>query len=339
MSDREITVVAECSDGAIADVSLELLSKARDLAGKLDARVSTIIMGKNVKDLAEEAFAYGSDVVCVADRDELADYCSTAYAHVACRIIEERKPEVVLYGATHQGRDLAPRVASELKAGLTADCTALEVGDYTDPSTKKEYRNLLFQIRPAFGGSIMATIVCPDARPQMSTVREGVMLLGQADRSRTGELIEFSGTIGPELLTTKVIERKTEDRKVNLKSADIIVSGGVGVGSAEGFHLIRELAAVLGGEVGASRAAVDAGYIPKAHQVGQTGTTVRPKLYIAVGLSGSIQHRAGMEDAGTIIAINTDPEAPIFSVAHYGIIGDLHEVIPMMISAAKASGG
>lgn len=339
MSGREVMVVAECLDGRVADVSLELISKASALAEKLGAGVSVVLMGKGVTPLAGEAFAYGCDVVCLADREELGDFCSTTCAHVVCHFVGERGPEVVLYGATHRGRDLAPRVASKLKAGLTADCTALEIGDFKDPSTKKEYKNLLMQVRPAFGGSIIATIVCPEARPQMATVREGVMVMGEPETGRSGEIVEFTGKIGKELLTTKVLERKTEAKKVNLKGAAVIVSGGVGVGSRNGFKLIRDFAKVLGGEVGASRAAVDAGHIEKDHQVGQTGTTVRPKLYIAAGISGSIQHQAGMSESGTIVAINTDPEAPMLSIAHYGIIGDLKEVIPKMIESAKASGG
>lgn len=339
MRGREIMVVAECLDGRIADVSLELISKASALADKLDAGVSTVLMGKGVAGLAKDAFAYGCDVVCLADREELGNFYSTAYAHVVCRFVEERTPEIVLYGATHRGRDLAPRVASRLRTGLTADCTGLEIGDFKDPSTKTEYKNLLIQMRPAFGGSIIATIVCPEARPQMATVREGVMVMGEPEAGRFGQVVELTGKIGKDLLATKVLERKTEAKRVNLKGAPVIVSGGSGVGSRDNFNLIHDLARVLRGEVGASRAAVDAGYVEKDHQVGQTGTTVRPKLYIAAGISGSIQHQAGMSEAGTIVAINTDPEAPIFSIAHYGIVGDLKDVIPKMIEAARASGG
>ncbi len=339
MSGREVMVVAECRDGRIADISLELFSKASHLAGELGGSVSAVLMGDGVASFADSAFTYGCNVVCVADRKELRDYSSMAYAAMVCHFVKERDPEIVIYGATHQGRDLAPRVASQLKTGLTADCTALEIGDYTDPSSRIEHKNLLLQIRPAFGGSILATIVCSHNRPQMATVREGVMVMDAPDETRSGEVVEFEGDISSDLLVTKVIERKTEEKKVDLKGAPVIVSGGVGVGSRDGFKLVKDLARVLGGEVGASRAAVDAGYIGKDHQVGQTGTTVRPKLYIAAGISGSIQHQAGMAESGVIVAINMDPEAPIFSVAHYGIVGDLNDVIPMMISAAKASGG
>jgi len=339
VSDREVMIVAEVQEGRIADVSLELIGKGADLASKLGARVSAVIAGEGVSSLAQDAVAHGCDVVCVADRPELADYCTTSYAAVVCHFVNTRSPEVVIYGATPQGRDLAPRVASKLKAGLTADCTGLDIGDWKDPATKKEYKNLLLQTRPAFGGSIIATIVCPDARPQMSTVREGVMIMGESDPSRTGEVVEFDGEIPADLLTTKVLDRKTEAKRVNLKGANIVVSGGMGVGSRDDFKLIHRLAKALGGVVGASRAAVDSGFIEKDHQVGQTGTTVRPKLYIAAGISGSIQHQAGMHESSCIIAINIDPEAPIFHLAHYGIVGDLKEVVPRMIEAAKASGG
>jgi electron transfer flavoprotein alpha subunit len=250
-------------------------------------------------------------------------------------LITSTQPQVVLFGATPCGRDLAPRLASQLQAGLTADCTNLLIGDYTSRRTEQEYKNLLLQVRPAFGGNIIATIVCPETRPQMATVREGVMRLATPDYTRTGEVVRLDVSLDDSDLVIQVLERVKAERKVNLKGASVIVSGGAGVGSKEGFQLIAELADVLGGVVGASRAAVDAGYVGREHQVGQTGTTVRPKLYVACGISGAVQHRAGMAEAKKIIAINKDPDAPIFSIAHYGIVGDLHEVIPRMIKVYK----
>ncbi len=240
-----------------------------------------------------------------------------------------------MYGATAMGRDLAPRVASELRAGMTADCTDLDIADVADPRTKVTHKNLLLQIRPAFGGNIIATIVNYDWWPQMATVREGVVALESPNESRKGKVIREDVEIAEALMAVRLIERHIEPRKVNLKGARVIVAGGGGVGSKENFHVIHELAGVIGGAVGASRAAVDSGYIAKEHQVGQTGTTVRPALYIAAGISGAVQHRAGMEESAKIIAINSDAQAPIFSVAHYGIVGDLNKVIPLMIKALR----
>jgi electron transfer flavoprotein alpha subunit len=235
----------------------------------------------------------------------------------------------VLYGATTTGRDVAPRIASQLRVGLTADCTDLQIGDYT--FREKTYKDILYQIRPAFGGNIIATIVSPDHRPQMATVREGVMKMNAPDASKKGKVIEYSAEISDEMLVTEIVEKFQQEKTVNLKGSKIIVSGGMGVGSKENFQLIYDLAHVLGAEVGASRAAVDAGFISKDHQVGQTGTTVRPKLYMAIGISGQIQHRAGMSQSSRIVAINHDPDAPIFQIAHYGIVGDLNEVVPKFI--------
>ena len=240
-----------------------------------------------------------------------------------------------MYGATSLGRDLAPRVASAMRAGMTADCTDLEISDVIDPRTKELHAKLLLQIRPAFGGNIIATIVNYDRWPQMATVREGVMSKRDPDRARRGEVVREQVALDETHLALKLIERHVEPRKVNLKGARVIVAGGGGVGSKADFRLIHELAGVIGGAVGASRAAVDSGYIGKEHQVGQTGTTVRPALYIAAGISGAVQHRAGMEESAKIIAINKDPQAPIFSVAHYGIVGDLKKVLPMMVKALR----
>jgi electron transfer flavoprotein alpha subunit len=261
-------------------------------------------------------------------------YTPIPYSKLMIQVIKDYKPQIVLYGATTEGRDLGPRVASNLKVGLTADCTDLQIGDHTQKET--EYKDILYQIRPAFGGNIIATIVSPEKKPQMATVREGVMRMAQPNTSRKAETIKINANLGKDDFPSEIIDRIMEEKSVNLKGAQIIVSGGMGVGSKENFALIRELAQTLGAEVGASRAAVDQGFIGKEHQVGQTGTTVRPKLYIACGISGAIQHRAGMDASSRIIAINSDPEAPIFGIAHYGIVGDLNEVIPRMIKAYKA---
>ena len=335
-SDQEVWVFAEQDEGKVADVSLELTSKGRELADEVGASLAAVLLGRNVGELARELIAHGCDRVYVADHRSLERYTTLPYSRVISDIAKERGPQIVLFGASPLGRDLAPRVASRLQTGLTADCTDLQIGEYTDPKSKQAYQNLLLQIRPAFGGNIIATIVNPRHRPQMATVREGVMHLGEPDYRRKGDVVSIDVKLDDSECVVEVLERFREEKKVNLKGANVIVSGGAGVGGKSGFDLIRELAHTLGGEVGASRAAVDAGHIEKDHQVGQTGTTVRPKLYIACGISGQVQHRAGMSDAGTIVAINTDPDAPIFSIAHYGIVGDLFEVVPMMIRAYKA---
>jgi electron transfer flavoprotein alpha subunit len=257
------------------------------------------------------------------------------YAKVLTTLVEKHRPQICIVGATPIGRDLAPRVASSLRAGLTADCTDLEISDVTDPKAQVEHKNLLLQIRPAFGGNIIATIVNYDQWPQMATVREGVMPLKPPDNSRGGRVIEEKVEIDDASMALKLIQRHVEPRKVNLKGSRVIVAGGGGLGSKDNFKLVYDLAGAIGGAVGASRAAVDSGYIGKEHQVGQTGTTVRPALYIAIGISGAVQHRAGMEDSAKIVAINTDRDAPIFGIAHYGIVGDYKEVIPMMIKSIK----
>ena len=331
----DVWVFAEQEDGVLSEVALELLSKANELAAPLGSRVASFLPGHGVRALAGELIAHGSDLVYLADHEDLETYTTLPYERIGVELIREHRPEIVLFGATPVGRDLAPRIASHLRTGLTADCTDLQIGDHEDPRTKTMYKNVLYQIRPAFGGNILATIVSPEHRPQMATVREGVMSVGTPDYDRDGEVIEVSVDVPPEDKVVQVIERVRAERTVDLKRADVVVSGGYGVGDTETFRLIQELAEVLGGEVGASRASVDAGFISREHQVGQTGTTVRPKLYIACGISGAIQHRAGMQDSGKIVAINTDPNAPIFSIAHYGIVGDLSDVIPMLIKALK----
>jgi len=331
----EVWIFAEQEDGDLSEVSLELCSKARDLADRLGVRMGAVLAGWDARGLSYQLIAHGADRIYYVQDRQLEYYRTMPYARVMCQLIARHRPQVVIYGATSLGRDLAPRVASEMKAGLTADCTDLDLGDYVDPRTKAEHKNLLLQIRPAFGGNIIATIINHDRWPQMATVREGVMRLDGGDPGRTGEIVEEKVAFNDFDLAVKLVERHREQRAVNLKGARVIVAGGGGVGSRENFQLIRDLAGAIGGAVGASRAAVDSGFIGKEHQIGQTGTTVRPALYIACGISGAVQHRAGMEESAKIIAINTDKEAPIFSVAHYGVVGDLKKVIPMMIKAIK----
>ena len=338
-----------------AEVSLELLGQARVLADRLGARTGAVCAGgEPARALAPALVAAGADTVYLAVDDSLIEYLAQPYARVVTEAVRHFQPQIVLYGATTTGRDLAPRVASALRTGLTADCTDLDIGDHEIKGIA--YGDLLFQIRPAFGGNIIATIVSPEHRPQMATVREGVFRLPKPDASRHGDVVELNvervgglpgghngrptAAGGPILLddldfAVSLVRRAREEKSVDLKGARVIVAGGVGVGSAAGFKLLADLAHTVGGVVGASRAAVDAGWVSREHQVGQTGTTVRPKLYIAAGISGSVQHRAGMDQSARILAINTDPLAPIFSVAHYGIVGDLHAVVPKLIKAYR----
>lgn len=331
----EVWVFGEQEEGTLNDVSLELCGKARQLADELKVPMGAVLPGSNVKNLGKRLIAQGADRVYVVDDPRLRHYQTLPYAKAMSRLVEKHKPQIVMFGATAIGRDLAPRVASSLRAGMTADCTDLEVSDVTDPRSKELHEKLLLQIRPAFGGNIIATIVNFDRWPQMATVREGVMSMLPPDSSRAGQVIEEKIEFDETDLALRLIQRHVEPRKVNLKGARVIVAGGGGVGGKSEFKLIHDLAAAIGGAVGASRAAVDSGFIGKEHQIGQTGTTVRPALYIAAGISGAVQHRAGMEESAKIIAINKDPQAPIFSVAHYGIVGDLKKVIPMMIKSLK----
>ena len=331
----EVWVFAEQEDNQLNDVVLELCGKARELADQLGVRMGAVLPGSSVKALAKELIAYGADNVYVVDDPRLEHFQTLPYARVLTTLIAKHKPQIVMYGATPMGRDLAPRVASAMRAGMTADCTDLQISDVNDPRSGQLHKNLLLQIRPAFGGNIIATIVNFDWWPQMATVREGVMTKIDPSSSRPGKVIEEKVQIDDTEMALKLIEQHIEPRKVNLKGARVIVAGGGGVGSKADFKLIRDLAGAIGGAVGASRAAVDSGFIGKEHQVGQTGTTVRPALYIAAGISGAVQHRAGMEESAKIIAINKDPQAPIFSVAHYGIVGDLKQVIPMMIKSLR----
>lgn len=330
---RQVWVFIEQDGGNVAVVSLELLTKARELADQLDGRVGALLLGHEVGHLAETAIHHGADVVYLADHPELALYRTLPYARVVVDLVKEHQPYIVLYGATPVGRDLAPRIASACWAGLTADCTNLKIGDFE--RSGQEYKDLLYQIRPAFGGNIIATIVNPEMHPQMATVREGVMKLGNPDETRQGEVVTVVPRFQPSDLALQVLEREMRLPTCDLKGASVIVAGGMGVGSGENFRLIHELAEVLGAEVGASRAAVDAGFVSQEHQIGQTGVTVRPRLYVACGISGSVQHCAGMDQSSKIVAINTDPHAPIFQIAHYKIVGDLNEVIPRMVRAYR----
>ncbi len=335
MTDRNVWIFIEQEGGKIADLSLELLAKGQELAQTLGGQVWALLCGYQIEELAESVIQYGADHVLVADHPELEIYRTLPYTRVAADLARERQPYIFLVGASPIGRDLAPRVASTLKVGLTADCTDLQIGEYVFKKENTVYKDLLYQIRPAFGGNIIATIVNPKTRPQMATVREGVMRRRERDTTRKGSIENITPVFQPQDFALQVLSREMREPTVRLKDAPVIVAGGAGVDSQDEFDLIRELANLMGGEVGASRAAVDAGYISREHQVGQTGTTVRPRLYIAAGISGAIQHRAGMDKSNKIVAINTDPNAPIFQVAHYRIVGDLAEVLPLLIRAIR----
>ncbi len=329
----QVWVFVEQRSGAPADVSFELLSKGRKLANELHGVLKAVVIGHQVTDIAKRTFKFGADEALVIDHPSLKEYNTLPYSRILSGLIDEHQPRIVLFGATFIGRDLAPRVASHTKSGLTADCTDLQISDVT--YLRKEYKELLLQIRPAFGGNIIATIITPETRVQMATVREGVMEMHELDKPVKGKITEIPFTPDPTDELVQIIEHHREENRVNLKAAPIIVAGGYGMGSKENFQLLYELADLLGGEVAGSRAAVDAGFIDHSRQVGQTGVTVRPRLYIACGISGAIQHRAGMQESKKIIAINTDPEAPIFDICHYGIVGDATEVIPKFIEVFK----
>jgi len=332
----EVWVLAEQEAGRLSDVPLELMSKARELADTVSAPLGVLLLGHGAEPLAAKLIAHGADKVYLAEHPKLAHYQARGYAKVICDLIHAHRPQIIIFGATPLGRDLAPCIASAMKCGLTADCTDLQIGDHTPPGSKDEHKNLLLQIRPAFGGNIIATIVNYDRWPQMATVREGVMVMSRADVSRKGQVVRCAADLDGLALPLELLESRRQPKKVNLKAARIIVAGGAGVGSRDNFRLIWDLANCLGGAVGGSRAAVDLGFVDHDHQVGQTGTTVRPALYIACGISGAVQHRAGMQESAKILAVNSDPEAPIFSVAHYGVVGDLNQVIPMMIKAIRS---
>ena len=331
----EVWVFAEQQDGKLSEVPLELLGRGRELADKLSVKLAAVLGGDKVADLSDELTAYGADKVYVVEDELLAGYQTTSYSKMLCKLITAHKPQIVLYGATSIGRDLAPRVASEMRAGLTADCTDLQIGDYEIKRLNEVHKDLLMQIRPAFGGNIIATIVNYDRWPQMATVREGVMAMPERNGKRASEIVRETVKLSVDDLAVKLLDRHREVKKVDLKAARVIVAGGAGVGSKDNFRHVWDLANVLGGAPGASRAAVDLGFIDHDHQVGQTGTTVRPALYVAVGISGAIQHVAGMRESAKIVAINNDPEAPILQVAHYGIVGDLNDVVPKLVKAIR----
>jgi electron transfer flavoprotein alpha subunit len=325
---RDVWVVAEQREAALLRVSRELLGRGRDLASARGHRLCSVLMGTGVRHLADDLFEHGADVVYLAEAEELARYRTGPYSRVLSELIVEHRPEIVIFGATTVGRDLAPRVANRIQTGLTADCTKLEIDKDS---------GALLQTRPAFGGNIMATILCPRSRPQMATVRPGVMTLPRREPGRRGELVEKPVKLRRADLSTEIVKIvKGERRHVNLEEARVIVAGGRGLGGPQKFALMEELAGLLGGEVGASRAAVDSGWIDSSHQVGQTGKTVRPKLYIACGISGAIQHLAGMQSAELIVSINKDPDAPIHRIADFAIAGDLNKVVPALIEELKS---
>ena len=324
---KDVFVYAEQRDGKVQNVALELLGKARELADALGEKVVAVLLGKGIKDKAQELIAAGADKVIVVDNDLLKDYLTEPYTQAITQIIKEQKPSIFLLGATTIGRDLGPRLSARNVTGLTADCTKLEIG---------EDRQLMMT-RPAFGGNLMATILCKDHRPQMSTVRPGVMQKAVADPSRKGEVVDYKVDFDLQKINrVKIVKIAKEDKTVaDIAEAKILVSGGRGVGNKEGFAKLEALAQQLGGEVSSSRAMVDAGVMEQSRQVGQTGKTVRPNLYMACGISGAIQHLAGMEESEYIIAINKDKFAPIFSVADLGIVGDLHKIVPMLTERLK----
>ena len=334
---NNVFVYIEVEEQTIADVSLELLTKGRELASTLGVKLEAVLFGHNVRSLAPELAAYGADTVWVADDEIFAPFRTLPHTAALVGLIEQQKPQIVLFGATPVGRDFAPRVSSALHSGLTADCTELVIGDHKDAKSGREYTDLLYQIRPAFGGNIIATIVNPDHRPQMATVREGVMRKEPQATPAAGEVREFDWRpmVKDTDLAVRIVERHIEERKIDIKGASIIVAGGYGMGSKENFKLVHELADVLGAEVGASRAAVDAGFTEHERQVGQTGVTVRPKLYIACGISGQIQHIAGMQESSIILSINNDPNAPINTIADYVITSNLEDIIPKLIKYYK----
>jgi electron transfer flavoprotein alpha subunit len=333
---NNIFVITELTEnGQIADVSLELMTKGKQLANELGVQLEALVIGHELKGIENELYPYGADKVWVADDKRLKHYLTLPFTSIAIDLFKQEKPQIALLGATTSGRDLGPRISSAMGSGLTADCTELVIGEHYDDKTDTKYKQLLYQIRPAFGGNIIATIINPDHRPQMATVREGVMKKEILDAKYKGKRfdIDVSKIVSDEDFIVEIIERHIEESEIDIKNASIIVAGGYGVGSKENFKLLEDLADVLGGEVGASRAAVDSNFAPHERQIGQTGITVRPKLYIACGISGQIQHTAGMMESAMIISINNDAEAPINAIADYVLSGDLKVIIPKMIEA------
>lgn len=335
---KGVYVFAQQVDNEISGIALELLGKGKELAAKLETEVTAVLIGYNVKNLADKLAEYGADKVILVDDPELETYRTEPYAHALASVIEKYKPEIVLVGATAIGRDLGPTVSARVKTGLTADCTVLEIGDFplvAIPGQEQKHNQLLMT-RPAFGGNTIATIACPDNRPQMATVRPGVMQKIAPIAGAKAVIEEYNPGFTPnnKYVTIKEVVKAVSDT-VDIMDAKILVSGGRGVGSAENFKILDDLAEVLGGTVSCSRAVVDNGWKPKDLQVGQTGKTVRPQIYFAIGISGAIQHVAGMEDSDLIIAINKDEDAPIFDVADYGLVGDLNKIVPALTKALK----
>ena len=334
---KGVYVFAQQVDGEVSGIAYELLGKAKDLAKDLNAEVTAVLLGYGVKGLADSLAEYGADKVIVVDDKELEVYRTEPYAHALASVINEYKPEIMLVGATAIGRDLGPRVSARVATGLTADCTVLEIGDFTDNMTKETIPNQLLMTRPAFGGNTIATIACPDNRPQMATVRPGVMQKIEPKAGAKAEVINYNPGFTPNNKYVEILDVvKSVTDTVDIMDAKILVSGGRGVGSKENFKLLEDLAEVIGGTVSCSRAVVENEWLPVDRQVGQTGKTVRPNVYFAIGISGAIQHTAGMEESDIIIAINKDPDAPIFDVADYGIVGDLNKIVPLLTEQLKA---
>ena len=336
---KGVYVFAQQVDNQLSGIAFELLGKAKDLAKDLDTYVAAVLIGSDVKGLADQLAEYGADKVIVVDDPELKDYRTEPYTHALASVINEYKPEIVLVGATAIGRDLGPRVSARVQTGLTADCTVLEIGDFPiNPIPNQEQKhNQLLMTRPAFGGNTIATIACPDNRPQMATVRPGVMQKIEPVKGAKAEVIDYNPGFTPDNKYVEILEIvKAVSDTVDIMDAKILVSGGRGVGNAENFKILQELADAIGGTVSCSRAVVDSGWLPRDLQVGQTGKTVRPNVYFAIGISGAIQHLAGMEESDIIIAINKDEDAPIFDVADYGIVGDLNKIVPQLTAAVKA---
>ena len=337
---KGVFVFAQQVDNVLDGVAFELLGKGKDLAKDLGTDVTAVLIGSGVKGLADQLAEYGADKVIVVDDPELKDYRTEPYAHALASVINEFKPEIMLVGATAIGRDLGPTVSARVKTGLTADCTSLEIGDFplvAAPGKESEQKhNQLLMTRPAFGGNTIATIACPDNRPQMATVRPGVMQKIDPIAGAKAEVIEYNPGFTPNNKYVEILDVVKElSDTVDIMDAKILVSGGRGVGSAENFKILQDLADVIGGTVSCSRAVVDNGWLPKELQVGQTGKTVRPNVYFAIGISGAIQHTAGMEESDIIVAINKDETAPIFDVADYGIVGDLNKIVPKLTEELK----
>jgi len=335
---KGVYVFAQQVDNEVSSIALELIGKGKDLAKDLDTTVTAVLIGHNVMGLTEVLGEYGADKVIVVDDPELKEYRTEPYTHALTSVIEEFKPDICLIGATAIGRDLGPRVCARVHTGLTADCTQLDIGDFPiNPMPGQEQKkNQLLMTRPAFGGNTIATIACPNFRPQMATVRPGVMQKADKVVGRKAEIIEFNPGFVPNEKYTEILEIVKEVSNVaDIMDATILVSGGRGVGSAENFKLLQDLADAIGGTVSCSRAVVDAGWMPKDLQVGQTGKTVRPHVYFAIGISGAIQHVAGMEESDIIVAINKDETAPIFDVADYGVVGDLNKILPVLTQKIK----